>query len=230
MLVPRSRQSAHTRSGFTLIELLVVIAVIAVLIGILLPTLGRARQSAHAAGCLSNLRQIHLACQSYATQSKGFGPAIGAPWNESPNWAAVALEYLGRGEDDPYAEDSVTVCPSADRAYTQNMTRTYAMNATGHAGIDSDTDSFDTPSAHIRFDRVRRPSATPSLLDSAVSFIPDGAPPPSRTSSVIDFRQKSHVNARIGHWHLRGRFQAARFDGSAGSYDEPLPHWTTPLP
>ncbi len=211
-------------------ELLVVVAVIAILISMLLPALGRAQQSAHAAACLSNLRQIHLACQAYATQSGGTGPAIGAPWNTPPNWAAVALEYLDRGGDDPYAENSVTVCPSADRFYPQTMKRTYAMNATGHAGIDMDRDSFDTPSAHIRFDRVNRPSETPSVLDSAITFIPEGAPPPSRTASVLDFRQQSHVDSRIGRWHAERRFQAVRFDGSAGAYDEPEPHWIKPLP
>lgn len=53
------------RSGFTLLELLVSIAIIALLIGLLLPSLGRARDSARGTQCLSRLRQIGLAAQSY---------------------------------------------------------------------------------------------------------------------------------------------------------------------
>jgi len=235
--VPRiSRFSRPRRSGFTLIELLVVIAVIAILISILFPVLGRARQSAHAVICQSNLRQSFIACQAYASDHAGRGPAIGAPWATPPNWALVALEYLER-EDALSADRTVAVCPSADLAYPQTITRSYAMNATGHAGAKGDPDSFDTPSAHIRFDKVRRASETPLLLDSAIAFIPGDAPPPTRTSSVIDFRNESHVASRIGRWHpggtgagvKNGKFQAVRFDGSTGGYTEPLEHWAKPL-
>ena len=48
--------------GFTLLEMLVVIAVIAILAGLLLPMIGRARQTALKGSCANNLRQIMLAC------------------------------------------------------------------------------------------------------------------------------------------------------------------------
>ncbi len=63
---------AASHRGFTLIELLVVIAIIALLIGILLPSLGGARELARQTRCASNLRQMGIGATTYAADSRGF--------------------------------------------------------------------------------------------------------------------------------------------------------------
>ncbi len=124
------------RNAFTLVELLVVIGIIAVLIGILLPTLNRARQAANTTQCLSNLRQLATAAIMFSGEHKGHlqttsddKPAKRADperrrWtylSASPepfvaDWATALLPYLGARRDQEISGNSeqtrVFLCPN----------------------------------------------------------------------------------------------------------------------
>ncbi|MEM9108542.1 MAG: prepilin-type N-terminal cleavage/methylation domain-containing protein [Planctomycetota bacterium] len=100
----------HRRKGFTLIELLVVISIIAILVGILLPVLGAARQSAQQLQCLANVRSLAQATATHNVDNKGVFPmpdtglrlvsANGdfrqaAPTAQTENWFVKLDNYLG---------------------------------------------------------------------------------------------------------------------------------------
>ncbi|MEZ6318073.1 MAG: prepilin-type N-terminal cleavage/methylation domain-containing protein [Phycisphaerales bacterium] len=112
------------RDAFTIVELLVVIAIIALLISILLPALGRARESARTAVCMAKQRQIGIAWAAYANEHDGRA----APFQESGNagamiyWWGAENGATGRVDFDssplsPYfeadtGESSPLECPS----------------------------------------------------------------------------------------------------------------------
>jgi prepilin-type N-terminal cleavage/methylation domain-containing protein/prepilin-type processing-associated H-X9-DG protein len=71
---------ARNRNGFTLIELLVVIAIIAILASMLLPALGRAKESAHRIKCVNNLKQLSISLKMYADENNGLMPPRTNRW------------------------------------------------------------------------------------------------------------------------------------------------------
>jgi prepilin-type N-terminal cleavage/methylation domain-containing protein len=70
----RASKAVSNASGFTLIELLVVIAIIGILAALLLPSLSRAKGSAHQIACLNNVRQLQTAWTMYAGEHSGVLP------------------------------------------------------------------------------------------------------------------------------------------------------------
>lgn len=137
--MPRPRPVSPHAQGFTLIELLVVISIIALLIGILLPALGAAREVARMTGCLSNQRQLAIAYEVYAGDHDRIWPTpVASPgtfgaiqpgwwsWNETFVWK----ELQGNS---PWNVDavrgSVFACPAAqDIATTNPQSFSYGMN------------------------------------------------------------------------------------------------------
>ncbi len=96
-----SRSRSRSSKAFTLVELLVVIGIIALLIGILLPALNRAREASRVVACLSNSRQLSDASRLYATENKDALPiGIVGGWSTpdgiggAPSFPQFAFNYV----------------------------------------------------------------------------------------------------------------------------------------
>jgi prepilin-type N-terminal cleavage/methylation domain-containing protein len=112
------------RKAFTLVELLVVISIIALLVSILLPALGKAREQAKRVVCSSGLRQIGLLLEYYCEDNEGKYPVIFSQWYPyasnatPPKGLYPILPYVGIKTDDGNAKNmDIFWCPSGKFQY-----------------------------------------------------------------------------------------------------------------
>lgn len=92
----------HSKAGFTLIELLVVIAIIAVLAALLLPALTAAKQRALAANCMSNKKQLQVACVMYTGDNNDnlpFNPDQSYPSAGTLPWVAGVMDWKSSSDN-----------------------------------------------------------------------------------------------------------------------------------
>jgi len=131
----------HTRRrsdrAFTLVELLVVIGIIAVLVGILLPTLSKARQRAQTVACMSNLRQIFQTARMYSTEN-----------NDSLPWGNI-FNATNRTNGRPAAGSTIYI------TWFSSLDKYMAKGSTPLIPLDFNTGFFDGASTR-KFSQVFR--------------------------------------------------------------------------
>jgi prepilin-type N-terminal cleavage/methylation domain-containing protein/prepilin-type processing-associated H-X9-DG protein len=139
----------RSKLGFTLIELLVVVAIIALLIAILLPSLGKAREKAKAVACLANLKGLGQASYMYQQDWNGYFPCAGHGTHHDNDWiikqtdprpsAMDALRDANKALFNPYMGNNFIaktyVCTSDPTAYPNTRSGNFIFSYTANCNI-----------------------------------------------------------------------------------------------
>ncbi|WP_052362155.1 prepilin-type N-terminal cleavage/methylation domain-containing protein [Geminisphaera colitermitum] len=178
--------SKHTRirvSGFTLIELLTVIAIIGILAAIIIPTVSKVRETAAAAKCTSNLKQLATAALLYAEDHKRM--PFAKRWHYLSTTSGSILPYLSMHytvSDWTPGGPSVLRCDSSFKLRPpQNLTaaegrfdRTYSMNKHASSGTGNSADGDDAQGFKVAEHTppgatFATPSRTALFMDGAIN-------------------------------------------------------------
>ena len=171
------------RTAFSLMELLVVIAIIAVLIGLLLPAVQKAREAASSAKCKSNLHQVGLAVHHYAGTFQSVLPPARTLENGNNRWwfgetmPGLTTVNIGRGHLMPYMENNAAVlkCPSVDAAQIQltyqGGTGGYGYNYHYLAPLSFPPPTFQPVYTPVKINHIVSTSQTIAFTDSAGTWI-----------------------------------------------------------
>lgn len=169
--------TSASRRGFTIIELLVVIGIICILLGILLPAIGRAREQTRQTVCMSNLRQLGTAFHAYAMHNDGhfpyhsdWGPTLSKEdwlyWQKTRDVRQSAIaKYFST------LDDMSLRCPSDDWQNRQRVSGTW-----GPYRFSYSFNFLFASNGSIKptLESVRRPTEKIILVDEDAASIDDG--------------------------------------------------------